>query len=233
MKNISSTTLFSIALLILFGMGMQVLTAAEIPLNQAPWVRDSNTRGQYKQGNLTLGSGGGSSQLTVGGSGIRVEGVNCSAGAFIGSSARPCPYPPFSLGASGTEFRVLGNGAGVGGYIQNLVVGAPSGTAITAQSSLDIRGTITNDPAAAYLNYAPGAYYQNSPTDKRLCALPNGDIIVCGTSTTLPTTNGTGVIPTGSTQVPPSSGTLVPSGTNTTITNPTPTPSLNDVQLGG
>lgn len=193
MKKVSTTTLTSLVLVIFFGMGMHWLQASEIPLNQAPFVKDSNIRGQYKVGPLTIGSSSaGSSSLTVVGSdGLQVTGVDCSAGVFAGSDPRPCPYPNFTSGSTGTEFRVLGSGSGVGGYMQSLVTGAAPGTALTPQTSLDVRGTITSDPATSYLGYPQGALYPNSTTDKPLCALPNGDIIVCGSTTSGSSTGGT------------------------------------------
>lgn len=192
MKKISATTLYSLAVVIIFGLGLHWLQAAEIPLNQAPFVKDSNTRGQYKVGPLTIGSSStGTSALTVvGAAGLQVEGVDCSAGVFAGSDPRPCPYPNFSTGSTGTEFRVLGSGSGVGGYMQSLVTGAQPGTVLTPQTSLDVRGTITADPAPSHLGYPQGALYPNSTTDKPLCALPNGDIIVCGSTTSGSSTGG-------------------------------------------
>lgn len=220
MKKISSTTLYSIAVVMIFGLGLHWLQAAEIPLNQAPFVKDSNTRGQYKAGPLTVGSSNaGTSALTVvGAAGLQVEGVNCSAGVFAGSDPRPCPYPNFTSGSTGTEFRVLGSGSGVGGYMHSLVTGAQPGTTITPQTSLDVRGTITADPASSYLGYPQGALYPNSVTDKPLCALPNGDIIVCGSTTSGSSTGGT--IHSGGTPVintgtaPISGGGITPSGSS-------------------
>lgn len=183
MKKILTTTNASFLIVALFFAGIIGVNALGIPLNQAPNV-GSSARGQYKQGALTVGSStAASSALTVVGTGLKISGVNCATAPFTGANAKPCPYSPFTSGSTGPELRILGNGSGIGGYMNTLVVGAPAGTAITSGSALDVVGTIMADPAPSYLNFAAGTYYQGSGTDKPLCALANGDIVVCGTVT--------------------------------------------------
>lgn len=214
MKQLFTKTTYSILVALAFFGGFYYVNAVGIPLNQAPWSapwNGSTTRGQQKSGPLTVGSSTpGTSALTVQGTGLRVEGVNCAqpqppfgvAASTPGS--RPCPYSPFTPNSTGVEFRLLGSGNGIGGYMYNLMVGAPVGAMITPSTSLDVVGTITADPAANYLNYATGTLYQNSTTDKQLCARPNGDIVVCGTSTdgACGSANGTTMTPPVTTSTP-------------------------------
>lgn len=191
MKQLFNKTTYSILVLIAFFGTFYIAGAIGIPLNQAPWsapTTSSLTRGQSKSGPLTVGSStAGTSALTVQGSGLRVEGVNCAQSPFTlaptAPGSRPCPYSPFTANSTGAEFRLLGSGNGIGGYAYNLIVGAPVNATITPATSLDVVGSITADPGANHLNYATGTLYQNSSTDKQLCARPNGDIVVCGTST--------------------------------------------------
>lgn len=219
MKKYFNKTTYSILILVGFLSGAYWVTSAAVPLNRAPFCTNGTdcetsgtiTRGQYKQGPLTIGSATtNASALYVDKptGGLKVTGlVNCAAAPFTGAGAIPCPYPPYTPGTpTSATTRILGSGSNIGGYINTLVVGAPLDTPPTAQTSLDVHGQITADPAAGYLNYATGVFYPGSATDKPLCALPNGDIVVCDT-----VVNGSCGNLNGSTLTPPLD-----------FTNPTP-----------
>ena len=228
MKKYFNKTTYSILIIVAFFSGVVYVRSAGIPLTRAPFcVNGTNcegasgtiTRGQYKQGPLTIGSSAThSSSLYIDKptGGLKVTGlINCAQAPYTGVGAIPCPYAPYTANTPvGPSVRILGSGSGIGGYINAAVVGAPAYTPVTAQTSLDIHGSITADPGAGYLNYATGAYFSGSATDKPLCALANGDIVVCNT-----VTNGACGSANGTTITPPlnlSSPTLCSAGTAST-----------------
>lgn len=151
--------------------GASIVSAFDIPLNSGPIA--NGFRGQVKQGKLTIGSTGpGQGQLNVvGTTGLKVQKANCNAVPFTGANAWPCP----TTVALGPELRVLQLG-----YTYKMVVGGNAGTPPTPQTMLDVIGGIKVTPQS--MNYATGAPFPGSSANKPLCALPDGQIAVCGTT---------------------------------------------------
>ncbi len=176
MKTPKHKTIYSILIIIgIFLGGFILVQAIDIPLNSAPYVKGTAgpIRGQSKAGRLTVGSSTpGTSQLTaVGPTGITVSRVNCTALPYIAPLSWPCP----TIVATGPEAHILQMG-----YTYKMVIGAPSGTPPTTGAMLDVIGSIKADPVQ--MNYAGGSFYSGSSSRKPLCALPNGEIAVCGTA---------------------------------------------------
>lgn len=153
--------------------GYTLTQAFDVPLNAAP--HNGTVRGQSKQGALTVGSATlGTGQLTVKGTtGLRIEKANCSAAPFTGTNPWPCPIS--SGWNNGPELRSLQLA-----YTYKMVAGTTAGTQPFAGTMLDVYGDIKGD--ATSMNYTGGAYYQGTTDRKPLCALPDGQIAVCGTT---------------------------------------------------
>ena len=153
--------------------GFTLTQAFDVPLNAAP--HNSAMRGQSKQGAITVGSNTlGVGQLNVvGPTGLRIDKANCLAAPFIGGSAWPCPIA--SVWNNGPELRSLQLA-----YTYKMVVGTTVGTPAFTGTMLDVYGDIKGD--ATSMNYGGGAYYQTTTDRKPLCALPDGQIAVCGTT---------------------------------------------------
>ena len=188
MHNHRFTTVYSILIIIgCFMGGYTLVRAFDIPLTSAPYLKDTAgpIRGQSKPGRLTVGSSTlGTSQLTaVGASGITVSSVDCSAAPYIAPLSWPCP----TTVALGPQLRVLQLA-----YSYKMVVGAPAGTAPTPGTMLDVIGSIAADPVQ--MNYTGGSFYSGSSSRKPLCALPNGEIAVCGTAGICGADHGTSLV---------------------------------------
>ncbi len=162
--------------------GFTLTQAFDVPLNAAP--RSGTIRGQSKQGALTVGSATlGTGQLTVkGATGLRIEKANCTVTPFTGSNAWPCPIAA-GWNPQGPELRSLQLA-----YTYKMVAGTTVGTQPFAGTMLDVYGDIKGDVAS--MNYAGGAFYQTTTDRKPLCALPDGQIAVCGTTGSCGSANG-------------------------------------------
>lgn len=165
----------------LVAIGAGLVSAFDIPLNSAPVSLGSGFRGQVKAGNLTIGTAtAGQGKLNVvGATGLKIQKTNCTIAPYTGANAWPCP----TTVALGPELRVLQLG-----YTYKMVVGAPAGTVPTTGTMLDVIGAIKGD--ALSMNYNGGTYYQGSTVNKPLCALPDGQIAVCGTTGACGADNG-------------------------------------------
>ncbi|MEI8224276.1 MAG: hypothetical protein WCG20_04120 [bacterium] len=166
--------------------GFTLTQAFDVPLNAAP--HNGAVRGQSKQGALTVGSATlGTGQLTVkGATGLRIDKANCAVAPFTGSNAWPCPIS--SGWNNGPELRSLQLA-----YTYKMVAGTTVGTQPFAGTMLDVYGDIKGD--ATSMNYAGGAFYQTTTDRKPLCALPDGQIAVCGTTGSCGSANGVGTTP--------------------------------------
>lgn len=153
--------------------GFTLTHAFDVPLNAAP--HSGTVRGQSKAGALTVGNATlGTGQLTVkGATGLRIDKANCTAAPFTGTNPWPCPIN--SGWNNGPELRSLQLA-----YTYKMVVGTTAGTQPFAGTMLDVYGDIKGDPTS--MNYAGGSYYQSTTDRKPLCALPDGQIAVCGTT---------------------------------------------------
>lgn len=176
---LKNSILLCIMIVTLFGFGaLSQVYGVNIPLHSGPFVDGNNdgiyqnteSTGQNKLGNLTIGSGTaytGSPKLGVTGQ-LKITKTPCDG------------ITPCSRFVSAPELHVLQNS-----YMKNAVIGwtGTGNPTPWTDSSMDIRGYIQGDPSATYMNYPAGSYYNDgtttSSTDKMICADPSGNLIIC------------------------------------------------------